>query len=93
MQKGQFGQPGSAKTRHHTFSQINDIPVLTIYGIASSNSARGLLASAEHLRLIFEGLFLDFRGNAEIPEVVAARIRAALEHLPPERLIPAPIAG
>jgi hypothetical protein len=51
------------------------------------------LASAEHLRLIFEGLFLDFRGNAEIPEVVAARIRAALEHLPPERLIPAPIAG
>jgi len=29
----------------------------------------------------------------ETPEVVAARIRAALEHLPPERLIPAPDCG
>ena len=29
----------------------------------------------------------------ERPEVVAARIRAALEHLPPERLIPAPDCG
>ena len=29
----------------------------------------------------------------ETPETVAARIRAALEHLPPERLIPAPDCG
>jgi 5-methyltetrahydropteroyltriglutamate--homocysteine methyltransferase len=29
----------------------------------------------------------------ETPEVVAARIRAALAHLPPERLIPAPDCG
>ena len=29
----------------------------------------------------------------ETPEVVAARIRAALAHLRPERLIPAPIAA
>jgi 5-methyltetrahydropteroyltriglutamate--homocysteine methyltransferase len=29
----------------------------------------------------------------EIPQTVAARIRAALEHLPPERLIPAPDCG
>ena len=29
----------------------------------------------------------------ETPETVAARIRAALQHLPPERLIPAPDCG
>jgi 5-methyltetrahydropteroyltriglutamate--homocysteine methyltransferase len=29
----------------------------------------------------------------ETPETVAARIRAALEHLPPERLIPSPDCG
>ena len=29
----------------------------------------------------------------ETPEIVAARIRAALKHLPPERLIPAPDCG
>jgi 5-methyltetrahydropteroyltriglutamate--homocysteine methyltransferase len=29
----------------------------------------------------------------DTPAVVAARIRAALEHLPPERLIPAPDCG
>ena len=29
----------------------------------------------------------------EIPETVAARIRATLKHLPPERLIPAPDCG
>jgi 5-methyltetrahydropteroyltriglutamate--homocysteine methyltransferase len=29
----------------------------------------------------------------ETPETVAARIRAALSHLPPERLIPAPDCG
>src|SRR5262249_9579784 len=29
----------------------------------------------------------------ETPQTVAARIRAALEHLPPERLIPAPDCG
>jgi len=29
----------------------------------------------------------------ETPEVVASRIRAALQHLPPERLIPAPDCG
>ena len=29
----------------------------------------------------------------ETPETVAARIRAALAHLPPERLIPAPDCG
>jgi len=29
----------------------------------------------------------------ETPEIVAARIRAAFEHLPPERLIPPPIAA
>ena len=29
----------------------------------------------------------------ETPETVAARIRAALIHLPPERLIPAPDCG
>jgi 5-methyltetrahydropteroyltriglutamate--homocysteine methyltransferase len=29
----------------------------------------------------------------EIPQTVAARIRAALAHLPPERLIPAPDCG
>ena len=29
----------------------------------------------------------------ETPETVAVRIRAALEHLPPERLIPAPDCG
>jgi 5-methyltetrahydropteroyltriglutamate--homocysteine methyltransferase len=29
----------------------------------------------------------------ETPEIVVARIRAALEHLPPERMIPAPIAA
>ncbi|HEX7928123.1 MAG TPA: 5-methyltetrahydropteroyltriglutamate--homocysteine methyltransferase, partial [bacterium] len=31
--------------------------------------------------------------KAETPEVVAQRIRAALKHLPPERLIPAPDCG
>jgi 5-methyltetrahydropteroyltriglutamate--homocysteine methyltransferase len=31
--------------------------------------------------------------KAETPEVVAARIRAALKHLPSERLIPAPDCG
>ena len=29
----------------------------------------------------------------ETPEIVAARIRAALEHIPAERLIPAPDCG
>ena len=29
----------------------------------------------------------------ETPETVAVRIRAALQHLPPERLIPAPDCG
>jgi 5-methyltetrahydropteroyltriglutamate--homocysteine methyltransferase len=29
----------------------------------------------------------------ETPQIVAARIRAALTHLPPERLIPAPDCG
>jgi 5-methyltetrahydropteroyltriglutamate--homocysteine methyltransferase len=29
----------------------------------------------------------------ETPDAVAARIRAALAHLPPERLIPAPDCG
>jgi 5-methyltetrahydropteroyltriglutamate--homocysteine methyltransferase len=29
----------------------------------------------------------------ETPQTVAARIRAALKHLPPERLIPAPDCG
>jgi 5-methyltetrahydropteroyltriglutamate--homocysteine methyltransferase len=31
--------------------------------------------------------------QAESPEVVAMRIRAALAHIPPERLIPAPDCG
>ena len=29
----------------------------------------------------------------ETPETIAARIRAALKHVPPERLIPAPDCG
>jgi len=31
--------------------------------------------------------------EAETPEIVAGRIRRALEHAPPERLIPAPDCG
>jgi 5-methyltetrahydropteroyltriglutamate--homocysteine methyltransferase len=31
--------------------------------------------------------------QAESPETVAGRIRRALEHVPPERLIPAPDCG
>jgi 5-methyltetrahydropteroyltriglutamate--homocysteine methyltransferase len=31
--------------------------------------------------------------NAETPDVVANRIRAALKHVPPERLVPAPDCG
>jgi 5-methyltetrahydropteroyltriglutamate--homocysteine methyltransferase len=31
--------------------------------------------------------------NVETPATVAARIRRGLEHLPPERLIPAPDCG
>ena len=31
--------------------------------------------------------------NVEMPEVVAGRIRAALAHVPPERLVPAPDCG
>jgi len=38
-------------------------------------------------------IFRVFDTEPETPENVATRIRAALRHLPPERLIPAPDCG
>ena len=44
-------------------------------------------------KTVFFGVISMGDPEPETPETVAARIRAALGHLPPERLIPAPDCG
>ena len=48
------------------------------------------LAGLDDKTVIFGSIIRMDDPESEPPETVAARIRAALKHLPPERLIPAP---
>jgi 5-methyltetrahydropteroyltriglutamate--homocysteine methyltransferase len=52
-----------------------------------------MLAKVPHKRVILGVLDLDDAAPVEAPEAVAAQIRAALEHIAPERLLLAPDCG
>jgi 5-methyltetrahydropteroyltriglutamate--homocysteine methyltransferase len=59
---------------------------------AQPNLDLGVLDALQHKTMILGVISLG-DPKAETPEVVADRIRRALKHLPPERLIPAPDCG
>ena len=60
---------------------------------AQPNLDLGTLNGLGNKTVIFGVISMGGDPAPETPEIVAARIRAALKHLPPERLIPAPDCG
>jgi 5-methyltetrahydropteroyltriglutamate--homocysteine methyltransferase len=91
-----FGYAYVARNKPNTYSFLSELTA-TVAEQISIEAAQPNLALEDLDRLdgktVIFGVISMGDPEPESPQTVAARIRRALEHLPPERLIPAPDCG
>jgi 5-methyltetrahydropteroyltriglutamate--homocysteine methyltransferase len=91
-----FGYAYVARNKPNTYSFLSELTA-TVAEQISIEAAQPNLALEDLDRLdgktVIFGVISMGDPAPESPQTVAARIRRALEHLPPERLIPAPDCG
>jgi 5-methyltetrahydropteroyltriglutamate--homocysteine methyltransferase len=91
-----FGYAYVARNKPNRYSFLDELTATRIDQISIEAAQPGLdLADLDRLggkTVIFGVIGMD-DPRPETPEIVAGRIRAALEHVAPERLIPAPDCG
>ena len=91
-----FGYAYVARDKPNRYSFLSELTGTIAEQVSIEAAQPNLdLTDLDHLgdkKVIF-GVISMGDPQPEMPEMVAARIRAALEHLPAERLIPAPDCG
>jgi len=91
-----FGYAYVARDKPNGYAFLSELTATVVNQIsieaAQPNLDLGNLDALGGKTVIF-GVISMGDPQPETPQVVAARIRAALDHLPPERLIPAPDCG
>jgi 5-methyltetrahydropteroyltriglutamate--homocysteine methyltransferase len=91
-----FGYAYVARNKPNTYSFLSEL-TSTVAQQVSIEAAQPNLDLADLDRLngktVIFGVISMGDPEPESPQIVAARIRRAFEHLPPERLIPAPDCG
>src|SRR6516164_2237288 len=91
-----FGYAYVARDKPNVYAFLPELAASKVeqisIGVAHPNLDLATLDSLDDKTVIF-GVISMGGPEPETPETVAARIRAALEHLRPERLIPAPDCG
>ena len=91
-----FGYAYVARDKPNRYAFLSELTATVARQISIEAAQPGLdLADLDGLgdKQVIFGVISMADPNPETPETVAARIRAALEHVPPERLIPAPDCG
>jgi 5-methyltetrahydropteroyltriglutamate--homocysteine methyltransferase len=91
-----FGYAYVARDKPNSYSFLPELTASKVEQISIEAAQPNLdLATLDGLgdKTVIFGVISMGDPQPETPEVVAARIRAALAHLPPERLIPAPDCG
>ena len=91
-----FGYAYVASNKPNAYSFLPDLTGTVVKQISIEAAQPNLdLAALDELgdKTVIFGVISMGDPEPETPETVAARIRAALAHLPPERLIPAPDCG
>jgi 5-methyltetrahydropteroyltriglutamate--homocysteine methyltransferase len=91
-----FGYAYVARDKPNSYSFLPELTESKVEQISIETAQPKLdLATLDSLgnKAVIFGVINMGDPESEMPEVVAARIRAALAHLPPERLIPAPDCG
>jgi 5-methyltetrahydropteroyltriglutamate--homocysteine methyltransferase len=91
-----FGYAYVARDKPNRYSFLSELAATRVGQISIEAAQPGLdLADLDGLgdKTVIFGVISMGDPQPETPEIVAGRIRAALEHLPPERLIPAPDCG
>jgi 5-methyltetrahydropteroyltriglutamate--homocysteine methyltransferase len=91
-----FGYAYVARDKPNRYSFLSELTGTVAEQVSIEAAQPNLdLRDLDHLgnkKIIF-GVISMGDTEAETPEIVADRIRRALEHIPPERLIPAPDCG
>jgi 5-methyltetrahydropteroyltriglutamate--homocysteine methyltransferase len=91
-----FGYAYVARDKPNRYSFLSELARSTVGQISIEAAQPGLdLADLDGLgdKTVILGVISMGDPRPETPDLVAGRIRAALEHVPPERLIPAPDCG
>ena len=91
-----FGYAYVARDKPNRYSFLSELTATVAQQISIEAAQPSLdLADLDELgdKQVIFGVISMGDPNPETPETVAARIRAALAHVPPERLIPAPDCG
>jgi 5-methyltetrahydropteroyltriglutamate--homocysteine methyltransferase len=91
-----FGYAYVARDKPNRYSFLDELTTTRVDQISIEAAQPGLdLADLDRLqgKTVIFGVISMGDARPETPELVAARIRAALAHVPPERLIPAPDCG
>ena len=91
-----FGYAYVARDKPNRYSFLGELTASRIEQISIEAAQPGLdLADLDRLtgKTVIFGVIGMADPQPETPETVAARIRAALAHVPPDRLIPAPDCG
>jgi 5-methyltetrahydropteroyltriglutamate--homocysteine methyltransferase len=91
-----FGYAYVSRDKPNRYSFLSELTASSARQISIEAAQPGLdLADLDGLgdKTVIFGVISMGDPEPETPETVAARIRAALEHVPPERLIPAPDCG
>ncbi len=91
-----FGYAYVARDKPNRYAFLSELTATVAQQISIEAAQPGLdLADLDGLgdKQVIFGVISMGDPNPETPQTVAARIRAALEHVPPERLIPAPDCG
>ena len=91
-----FGYAYVARDKPNTYSFLSELTASVAEQISIEAAQPNLdLVDLDRLdgKTVIFGVISMGDAEPESPQTVAARIRRALEHLPPERLIPAPDCG
>jgi 5-methyltetrahydropteroyltriglutamate--homocysteine methyltransferase len=91
-----FGYAYVASNKPNRYAFLSELTASVAQQISIEAAQPGLdLADLDGLgdKQVIFGVISMGDPEPETPQIVAARIRAALKHLPPERLIPAPDCG
>jgi 5-methyltetrahydropteroyltriglutamate--homocysteine methyltransferase len=91
-----FGYAYVARDKPNRYAFLSELTATRVGQISIEAAQPGLdLADLDRLgdKTVIFGVISMGEAQPETPEIVAGRIRAALDHIPPERLIPAPDCG
>jgi 5-methyltetrahydropteroyltriglutamate--homocysteine methyltransferase len=91
-----FGYAYVARDKPNRYAFLSELAASKVEQISIEAAQPNLdLATLDGLgdKTVILGVISMGDSEPETPETVASRIRAALAHLPPERLVPAPIAA